>query len=337
MVSSTPKEILPKVFRFSKEKNFLSMSIGTSLSLAADLLRQDELVAIPTETVYGLAGNALSPDALVKIFEVKNRPTFDPLIVHCKDRKDLEKYVLEIPAWASALMDQYCPGPLTFLLDRQKNIPDLVTSGLPRVAIRIPAHPLVQQLLQRLPFPLAAPSANPFGYISPTEALHVHAQLGGKIPYILDGGPCGIGLESTIIGEEEGRLVIYRAGGLAIEELERLCGPLERRLGSSAPHAPGMLQSHYAPKKKLLLGNLEKLCMEYPEASVLSFQISLPDRKNLVLSPQGDMKEAARNLFAYLRQLDISPEPLIISELVPEYGLGPAINDRLLRASTPSL
>jgi L-threonylcarbamoyladenylate synthase len=311
------------------------MPIGSDISVAIQFLKNDQLIGIPTETVYGLAGNALKSEVAAKIFEVKNRPTFDPLIVHCANADAIQEYVAEIPDWANELMKLFTPGPLTFLLKRKSIIPDLITSGLDRVAIRVPAHPLVAQVLSQLSFPLAAPSANPFGYISPTEARHVEAQLGNAIPYILDGGACQVGLESTIIGEESGNLVVYRAGGLSIDALEKVVGKLEIRQGNSSPQAPGMLKSHYAPKKKLLLGDIETLIQANQEKkiSVLSFSKKYEGFPNLVLSQDGNTTEAAHNLFAYMRILDEGNSDLIIAEKVPSTGLGIAINDRLVRAA----
>ncbi|MES2733756.1 MAG: L-threonylcarbamoyladenylate synthase, partial [Bacteroidota bacterium] len=184
--------------------------IGTNISHAIDLLQQGEVVAIPTETVYGLAGNALNTKAVARIFSVKNRPTFDPLIIHTNSLEKVLQFVDEMPAQAKTLAQACWPGPLTLLLPRKDSIPDLVTSGLDTVAVRIPNHSLTLSLLEALEFPLAAPSANPFGYISPTTAEHVYNQLGKKIPYILDGGPCLVGIESTIVGFEDGEPTIYR-------------------------------------------------------------------------------------------------------------------------------
>lgn len=312
------------------------MSIGSNIEQAAAYLQEGRVIGIPTETVYGLAGNALRTEIVTKIFEIKNRPSFDPLIVHCPSRESVSHYVTEVPQWANDLMKAFSPGPLTFLLPRKTIIPDLVTSGLDRVAIRIPAHPVAAELLSLLDFPLAAPSANPFGYISPTSAFHVEAQLGNLIPYILDGGHCTIGLESTIIGEENRKLIVYRAGGLSIEEIEKITGPVEIREGSSSPQAPGMLKSHYAPRKKFILGNLKELTEQYSgkNYSVLSFEDSYPGKHNKILSPEGDLFEAAHNLFSYMRMLDESDSEFILAEKVPDKGLGVAINDRLNRASS---
>jgi L-threonylcarbamoyladenylate synthase len=227
--------------------------IGTDIIQAKQLLEQGKLVAIPTETVYGLAGNALNPDAVLSIFKTKNRPSFDPLIVHTDSIEKIERWVKKIPTPLKTLASQVWPGPLTILLPKKEIIPDLVTAGLESVAIRIPNHPLTLSLLQSLDFPLAAPSANPFCYISPTQAEHVNQQLGGLIPYILDGGACQIGIESTIVAWENNQLHVLRLGGLSVEAIENLSQQkVQLQLNqSSNPQAPGMLKSHYAPLKPL--------------------------------------------------------------------------------------
>jgi len=311
--------------------------IGTDLSKAAAFLRNGEVVAIPTETVYGLAGNALNEYSATRIFEVKERPFFDPLIVHTSSIQRAEEFVLEIPDAARKLAEAFWPGPLTLLLPRRSIIPDIITSGLDKVAIRVPDHPLTLELLKMLDFPLAAPSANPFGYISPTSAQHVAQQLGHKIPYILDGGECGVGVESTIIGFENDKPIVYRLGGLAVEAIEKIAGPVTLMAHSSSnPLAPGMLKSHYAPSKPFLLGDLKQLIQQYGnEAAILSFhkQYSYTHSHQIILSPSGDLNEAARHLFGAMRSLDQAPVKYIIAELLPEQGLGRAINDRLRRAA----
>ncbi|MBT0811473.1 threonylcarbamoyl-AMP synthase [Litoribacter ruber] len=315
--------------------------IGQNIQKAKSLLEQGELVAIPTETVYGLAGNALDAQAVSKIFETKNRPSFDPLIIHVGKIEQVSKYVKSLPEELKKLAEKYWPGPLTLLLPKKDIVPDLVTSGLDQVAIRIPNHPLTQGLLGQLDFPLAAPSANPFGYISPTKAKHVNDQLGDKLAYILDGGECQVGLESTIIGMEEGEIVIYRLGGMDVAEVESVVGPVKVLSHSSSnPKTPGMLKSHYAPRKPFVLGNLDTLVEEYEQKGedygVLSFEKSFPglsaDRQ-VVLSQKGDFKEAAQKLFGALRDLDEAKVSVILAELLPEESLGRAINDRLRRAA----
>lgn len=198
----------------------IETKIGKDVELAKKILKSGRLVAIPTETVYGLAANALDQNAVSRIFEAKNRPTFDPLIIHVGGLEEFTKYTKNISKEILEIAIKFCPGPLTFLIEKQSIIPDLVTSGLPKVAIRIPNHPLSLSLLKTIDFPLAAPSANPFGYVSPTNAFHVYDQLQNKVDYILDGGQCEVGLESTIIGFEKHKLVVYRKGGLSIESIK---------------------------------------------------------------------------------------------------------------------
>lgn len=313
--------------------------IGKNLTRAKELLDQGDLVAIPTETVYGLAGNALDSTAVVKIFQTKNRPQFDPLIVHVANMAQAKSLVESFPPKAEKLALKFWPGPLTLLLKKKNIIPDLVTSGMDTVGIRCPDHSLTQSLLQSLSFPLAAPSANPFGYVSPTRPDHVNDQLGDQIKYILDGGECRVGLESTIAGFENERVVIYRLGGLRIEDIESEIGKVEVQLNSSSnPKAPGQLKSHYAPLKKVKIGNLRELINQnaYLKPGLLTFQkkIGHVDPKNqIVLSESGNVEEAAQNFFAALRELDKKEIDVILAELLPENGLGKAINDRLRRAS----
>ncbi len=320
-------------------KSFTTV-IGKDVSEAKKFLDDGETVGIPTETVYGLAANALSEDAVLKIFTVKNRPHFDPLIVHVSSVKDVKMYVRQIPRDAEYLMQAFMPGPLTLLLRKNEIIPDLVTSGLDAVAIRIPSHPLAIELLQRLSFPLAAPSANPFGYISPTTAHHVYDQLQGRIPYILDGGATTVGVESTIVGFEDEDVVVYRLGGIAVEKIENIIGKKVRLEinSSSNPVAPGSLKSHYAPRKNLRIVEFENLRMEMQNANtgVIGFDkyVEGVDRKNqILLSEKGDLEEVAKNLFAAMRKLDASDVDEIIAVKFPDEGLGRAINDRLKRAS----
>lgn len=310
--------------------------IGTDIEKAARLLEQDELVAIPTETVYGLAGNALSRTAVTKIFTVKNRPQFDPLIVHVPDLSKAEDYITEIPEAAEKLAKEFWPGPLTLLLKKKLIIPDLVTAGLDTVGIRCPDHSLTRKLLQQLPFPLAAPSANPFGYVSPTKPEHVDAQLGHKIHYILDGGTCPVGIESTIIGFEGDEPIVYRLGGLNLEEIQRVIGKVQvQTYSNSNPKSPGQLISHYAPGKKVIIGKIEDLLQQYPAhcSGILTFQQDFNSPHQFILSPSGKLEEAAHHLFEALRSFDKMPIEVILVELVPDTGIGRAINDRLRRAA----
>ena len=314
--------------------------IGRDIDKAAELLSRSELVAIPTETVYGLAGNALDIEAVSKIFEAKNRPSFDPLIVHSSSIEQVGDYAEGISDLVNDLADRFWPGPMTIILKKKNKIPHLVTSGLDTVAIRIPNHPIALELLRTLDFPLAAPSANPFGYVSPTTADHVDQQLGNRLAYILDGGPCQVGIESTIISFADEVPTILRLGGCEVEEIEQVIGKVKivTRSGSN-PLAPGMLDSHYAPLTPLVLGDIENLLPKYLERKVgiLSFdeQYNMIDQsRQFRLSETSDLKEAAANLFVGLRYLDNLDLDVILSNHVPDEGLGKAINDRLIRAES---
>ena len=318
-------------------KNSILAIIGNDVQQAKQYLLEGQLVAIPTETVYGLAGNALDKKSVLSIFETKNRPSFDPLIIHTDSLDKLKNFVTGFPENALDLAKAFWPGPLTLLLPKKLIIPDLVTSGLDHVAVRIPNHPLTLDLLRQLDFPLAAPSANPFGYISPTKPGHVNAQMGDKIPYILDGGECGVGIESTIVGFINNIPTIYRLGGLAVEEIENVVGKVNVMPHSSSnPQAPGMLKSHYAPRKPFYLRSKEEFALAHHGIGCLLFD-KLIDNKDIqyqrVLSTTGDLKEAAHHLFAYLRELDALPVQEIWAEKAPDFGLGLAINDRLRRAA----
>ncbi|MCC5921530.1 MAG: threonylcarbamoyl-AMP synthase [Cyclobacteriaceae bacterium] len=312
--------------------------IGTDVAFAAQLLEEDGIVAIATETVYGLAANAYSESSVMKVFEAKQRPSFDPLIVHTHSIEQVESFTSEFPAELKKLANAFWPGPLTLILPKNNKIPNIVTSGLKTVAVRIPRKTRTLELLKKLPFPLAAPSANPFGYISPTTAQHVIKQLGDKIDYVLEDGDAEVGLESTIVGYEDGQYIVYRAGGISIEEIEAIVGPvLLKNHSSSNPKAPGMLASHYAPKDVRVV-HAEEFDGEDDESIYyLRFDKKLkniPGHRQVILSKSSDLTVAARNLFASLRQLDEIPScKTIVIEYVPNKGLGKAINDRLKRAS----
>lgn len=306
---------------------------------ARQLLEAGEVVAIPTETVYGLAANALNLDAVVKIFEAKQRPRFNPLIIHLPSWQAAMQYVEDVPAAAHLLAQRFTPGPLTFLLKKAPIIPDLVTAGSPKVAVRIPAHPLTQRLLLMLDFPLAAPSANPFGYVSPTTAQHVYDSLKGRIPYILDGGPCTVGVESTIVDFEGEQVVVRRQGGTSVEAMTAILGktPLLKTSAEEHPVAPGQLKSHYATTTPLHVGNIADLAKHFQgkKICVIAFGNNakgIAAFKVLQLSEKADTEEAAKNLFSLMRQADTCGAEVIIAGWLPEHGLGPAINDRLNRA-----
>ena len=311
--------------------------IGTDISHAVKVLREGGIVGVPTETVYGLAAIGTWEESVLKIFEAKGRPHFDPLILHFDTLEAAGPYIREIPSWVQLLYKHFSPGPISFLLEKTVLVPDLVTAGLPRVAIRFPDHAVLQELLRQLEFPVAAPSANPFGYISPTTAEHVDMQLGSKIDYILDGGPCNIGVESTIIGEEDGHLIVYRKGGIPIEDITAVVGPvtvMER--SSSNPVAPGLLLSHYAPRTPLHLLNEETFFKTGKgNFGYIVFGPALegiPSEDQYLLSSLRDIKEAAKNLFKCMRQADTKGYDQIYIHRVPDHGLGVAINDRISRA-----
>lgn len=314
------------------------MGIFTDTSEAARLLRAGALVALPTETVYGLAGNALSERAVAAIFEAKNRPSFDPLIVHVPDVESA-KEIAEVSPLAEALFLRFSPGPITLILPKKPVVPDLVTSGHPTVGVRIPNHPLTLKVLQQCSFPLAAPSANPFGFTSPTSAQHVEDQLGSTIGGVLDGGSCEVGLESTIIDLSVTPYKVLRHGGLAVEEVEAfLDQTLTQQLSSSNPNAPGMLVSHYSPGIPLMLFDTKDQLVNHLElinkdsVGVLHLGRSIGATNEFLLSQSCDLKEAASRLFAGLRSFDPSKVKHILAHKVAQEGLGRAINDRLQRA-----
>jgi L-threonylcarbamoyladenylate synthase len=314
--------------------------IGTDLAKAKQLLEQGELVAIPTETVYGLAGNGLDSSAVAKIYAAKNRPQFNPLILHVGSIEQMRKWVEEIPDVCRLLIQYFSPGPITYLLPKSAQVPDLITAGSSRVAIRIPSHPITLQLLNSLEFPLAAPSANPSGYVSPVSSQHVFEGLNGKIPYIIEGGSCKIGLESTIVGFENDKVIVHRLGGISIEQIQAVCNvEVLLQLSHAEPTAPGQLKSHYATKKLLLQGDVRENLSHHTgkKVGILSFKTnySVPNSIEHVLSPHGDLSEAASGLFSAMRSLDQSDVEIILAEFFPDEGLGKAINDRLARAAYP--
>jgi L-threonylcarbamoyladenylate synthase len=321
-------------------KDTLQTRVSKDLSPAIALLNRDDVVAIPTETVYGLAGNAYSETAIHKIYAIKNRPLHNPLIVHVADISRIPEIAFDIPDLAWQLLEKFSPGPLTLLLPKQSIISDLVTSGLSRVAVRIPAHPVALELLRNLDFPLAAPSANPFGYISPTTPEHVLKQLGGKIAYILDGGICDKGIESTVVGFENGKPIIHRLGAISEEAIRQVAADaVVKDKESAAPVGPGMLPYHYSPDTRLVFekDSADLLKSINPEhIGILAFAWYWPDipRENqIILSATGNLDEAARNLYSALHTLDAMNLKLIIAERLPDIGLGRAINDRLQRAA----
>lgn len=311
--------------------------IGENLLKAATLLESNELVAIPTETVYGLAANALSDEAVIKIFEAKNRPTFNPLIVHVVDVAAIQKYA-ELDPISLQLAEAFMPGPFTLLLPKKPIISDIVTAGSSKVAIRVPNQMMTTKLLMLLTFPLAAPSANPSGYVSPTSAQHVLNGLKDKVSYILDGGQSEVGLESTIAEVNGNEIILHRTGAVTAEQMEKLTGlKVVSPDTSNHPTTAGQMKSHYATKTPLYRGDIAKLIQQYQDKNiaVISFHKlyeGLKTGHQYVLSPKADLNEAAKHLFEVMRCIDEFHFDVVITELFPDRGLGRAINDRLGRA-----
>jgi L-threonylcarbamoyladenylate synthase len=333
-------------------------TVPEDIERAARALRDGQLVAFPTETVYGLGAEATNTTALARVFEAKRRPTFDPLIVHIARPEelptvaDLSQLSAERRSLVTRLIEHLWPGPLTLILPKQPHIPDLATSALPTVAVRLPAHPVAQELILRTGLPVAAPSANPFGYLSPTRAEHVKEQLGNKVDFIIDGGRCEVGVESTVLDMSSDQVTILRPGGLSRERIESLIGPVHQiDRTTSHPTAPGQLPSHYAPRAALSLYPAGGIPLQFPAQDertaclffsnesrdqwLASYQGANPGKAaplSQVLSPTGSLIEAAANLFDLLHQLDALAVDRILAERVPDRDLGPAINDRLYKA-----
>lgn len=309
-----------------------------AIRAAADILRGGGLVAFPTETVYGLGGNALDARAVARIFEAKARPRFDPLIVHVADISAVEGIASCCQQTATRLIERFWPGPLTLILPKADAVPAIVTAGLATVAVRMPDHPVALQLIRTAGMPIAAPSANRFGGLSPTTAMHVHDQLGNRIDLILDGGACPIGIESTVLDLTGNIPALLRPGGLPLEKIEAVIGqvmiPTEQ---SDCPRSPGQLAQHYAPRTRLMiLSDQAPDQAMFRRVGLLAFRNPRPDIAATcveILSPGGDLREAAANLFAALHRLDQAGLDVIYAEPVPEIGLGRAIMNRLRKAS----
>lgn len=314
-----------------------------AICLAAEIIRTGGLVAFPTETVYGLGCDALNPEAAAKVFEAKQRPQFDPLIVHLADRAALDALVLHVPQSAQRLMEAFWPGPLTLVLAKRPVVPDLVTAGLPTVAVRMPNHPVAQALIREAGTSIAAPSANPFGYVSPTTAQHVLDGLGDKVDLILDGGPCPIGVESTIVSLAGTWPELLRPGSISLAEIREVIGPIVRPGPTDLrPLAPGQSSRHYAtrtPVTILAAQGARPVVQSHERAGLLAMLAPgrLDDRFSAVevLSPSGNLQEAARHLFAALRRLDALGLDRLYAEPCEERGLGVAIMDRLRRCAAP--
>ncbi len=314
---------------------------GIDISQAIFWLNANEIVGIPTETVYGLAGNGLNEQAITRIFQAKNRPFFDPLILHFPNIAAIESCVLEFPEDAKKLAEHFWPGPLTLVLPKSDSVPFLLTSGSDSVAVRIPNHPLSLQLLEALPYPLAAPSANPFTYVSPTSAQHVMDQLAGKIPYVLDGGPSSVGIESTIVSFENAIPRVLRLGGISLEALRDILPSIAVQI-QHAPNtsmAPGQMAHHYAPRCALYPIDSDEFRKDRSPKNLLKFQNQdpiAPEDTLFDLSPDGNMSEAAAQLFTVLRKFDEMQLKRVYFDWLPDRDLGRAINDRLSRAQKKS-
>ena len=322
---------MAKIFTFSEPG---------AVPAAAAVLRDGGLVAFPTETVYGLGVNALNPKAVARVFETKGRPRFDPLIVHVADYGQLGEIIADFPPKAKALAKHFWPGPLTLVLPKKGVVPDIVTAGLTTVAVRIPAHPVALDLIREAQVSIAAPSANRFGRLSPTCAAAVNEELGDAVDLVLDGGPCRVGVESTIISFADREPLLLRPGGVGAEEIETIVGPLLIPDRTEArPLSPGRLPRHYAPRTPLVLWSGSNLTIDGKRIGLLTLQPPLNQDHFVaveVLSKSGDLHEAAANLFAAMRRLDSLGLDLILAYPVPNHGVGLAINDRLLRASVDS-
>ncbi|MBU2601824.1 MAG: threonylcarbamoyl-AMP synthase [Actinobacteria bacterium] len=307
-----------------------------AIERAAQIIRAGGLVAFPTETVYGLGALGLDPLACARIFEAKRRPHFDPLILHVAEVRAVDA-VGHMQPTAIVLAERFWPGPLTLVLPRHAVVPDIVTSGMQTVAVRVPAHPVAHRLLEAVGTPVAAPSANPFGRLSPTTAEHVAAGLGDRIDAILDGGPADRGLESTIIDVTGDAPALLRAGAIALEEIESLLGRvIDRRLSSSRPAAPGQLEAHYAPRTPLLLSE-PGASTDLRAAGLLTLTRREGDDRFAAveeLSASGDLCQAAVRFFAALHRLDERGLDVIYARPLSETGLGVAIMDRLRRAAS---
>lgn len=311
--------------------------IGQDIQQAISLLKQGEAVAIPTETVYGLAADATNEDAVLKIFEAKGRPTSNPLILHFASIDSIFPYVAEFPDILLKLARHYCPGPITFILPKSSLVPSLITAGQETVAVRVPEHEMSLELLRQVDFPIAAPSANRYGGISPTTAVHVQRELNERIPYILDGGACQTGLESTIVGLADGKVIVYRLGGISTESLHETLGysPEVKNELHHGIRTSGMVKYHYATETPLFFMTSNQTAFQDTDGVILfsqekrsSFSI-----ESFILSETGNMNEAAKNLYAALHEMDQRKCSRIFIEEFPNVGLGKTMNDRLKRAT----
>ncbi|MFC9646600.1 L-threonylcarbamoyladenylate synthase [Streptomyces mirabilis] len=323
------------------------MTARTSdIEMAAGVLRAGGLVAFPTETVYGLGANAEDPAAVSRIFQVKGRPSSHPLIVHLGGREHLDDWVEDVPATARLLAERFWPGPLTLVLRRGRRVPLEATGGLETVAVRVPDHPVALALLAAFGGGVTAPSANRFGQVSPTTAHHVGAELGDAVDFVLDGGPCEVGIESTIVDATGEIPSVLRPGGVTREDLEAVLGCPLAVHATSRVRVPGQHPSHYAPRARVVLVEPEKVVAEAELAQGLGHQVGVllspsfadaPVKAHAVVAVPGSLAAYARGLYGFLRELDEQGCDLIVASLPVEEGLGLAIANRLRRAAGPRL
>ncbi len=306
-----------------------------AIERAVAVLSKGGVVAFPTETVYGLGADTFNPHAVAKIFEIKRRPRFDPLIVHICNKDSMFDIAEDIPLVANRIVERFWPGPLTIILKKQDKIPAIVTAGLPTVGIRMPSHPVAHELIKTLGRPIAAPSANPFGYISPTKVTHVVKSFKDNVPIVLDGGDSQFGIESTIISIDDDKVIVHRHGAIPIEEIRTMGICIEEKKSNDLCEAPGELPYHYAPIKPLVIvSNIEEVLVQ--NSSFLGFiekKKGPASRHIRYLSQDGDLREAAANFFSHLIDLDKEDVDIIYAERIPENGLGKAMMDRLKKAA----
>ena len=315
------------------------IKVGKSINESIRNLKKGEIVGIPTETVYGLGVNALDQKAVSKVFKLKKRPYYDPLICHTDSIEKVKMFVKTFPKKAEILAKNFWPGPLTILLEKKNIIPDITTSKLKLVGFRIPDNKLTLSILKKIDFPVAAPSANPFGYISPTSPNHILNMFNNEISYVLDGGGCNIGIESTIVGFENKKTLVYRVGGITIEKLEKIIGKVEIfKKNINLPKSSGMLKNHYSPKKDLIVGDIQSLIKKFfnKKIGILSFNKYYNDvdlKNQIILSKNLNLEQASRNLYKSLHLLDNMNVDVILTSLLPNHGIGKSINDRIIKAS----
>ena len=309
---------------------------GKNIDYASRILEDDGIVVIPTETVYGLGGNAININSVSKIYSLKKRPKNDPLICHTDSLDKILKYVKKIPENAYKLAEMFWPGPMTIIFEKKNIIPNITTSNLNTVAFRIPKKKITLELFKRLNFPVAAPSANIFGYISPTSIDHVHKNFSNGVDYILDGGDCKLGIESTIIGLNKNKILVYRLGSLILNDLKKVSNI---ELFDNQENYPGSFKSHYSPRKKLYIGDIKSLCKSHQDKKIgiLCFDKKydyVDKKKQIVLSDKSCLNEASRNLYSSLYKLDnMKNVEIIVSSLLPNDFIGRTINDRLKKSA----